>query len=295
MDFLPHIALGGNPLDPASRLALQLGVHDRLDPVPADRLVRRPVACQVLVLVVGLADIAEDVGRECAVGVLARRVLRDQNTRHPGIAFLEIGHGGEIEVPHIMVGQVGIGAEVLPYFFLIKRRGEVEGVLDRLDAAPDDLDDIVLGTRFALLGGAQMKPGHVALVALGIGAAQVAEIKVDVEAGPVFRQHDAVAVADGSAGGRDALADGRLLLRPRAGRARIDDLHVPEPAQEHADGGKDQQRQHTQPPALDAAIVSEHTSFPGVRGPASIRRGGEAGRSGKRTRGRGAGSGGRRK
>ncbi len=231
----------------------------------------------MLVLVVGLANIAENVGGEGSVGVLPGRVLGDPDARDAQVALLEIGHGGEVEVAHVMIREIGIGAEMFPDILRVERRGQAQGVLDRIDALPDDFDDVVLGPLFAALGRFKLKLGHIALVALGVGAAQIAEVKVDVEAGPVLGQHDAVAVADRTAGRGQADLDRRLLLRLSVGRIGIDDLHVPEAAQEHPDGGKDDQRQYAQPPALDANIVSEHSFSPGVRGSASSRRGGEGG------------------
>ena len=115
------------------------------------------------------------------------------------VALLEISHGGEIEITHIVIGQVWVGAEMLADVLLIERGGQAKAVLDRLDALADDLDDIVLRALFAILGGTQLKPGHVALVALLIFPAQVVEVEVDVEAGAVFRQRNAIAVADDAA------------------------------------------------------------------------------------------------
>jgi hypothetical protein len=306
------VALGGDALEGAAGLALELGVHDRLDALAAHRFVGGAVAGEVLLLVVGLADVAEDVGGERAVGVLAHRALGDADAGHAEVALLELRDRGEVEVGHVMVGEVAIGAEMFLDIFLIERRGEAEGLGDRLDALLDDPHDVDFGPLVAVLAVGQRYFGHGAEVAAGVAmalrivAAEVVEIEVDVEAGAVFGQGQSVAVADHAAGGGDAGLDGRLLLEAQLCRFGIDDLDVPEAAQEHAHGGKDHEGQGAQAPARRADIFIEHKRGwsweirPGngvrwLRRPVSSRRGGAEDRPGKRRGGRGSGSTGRRR
>ena len=61
------------------------------------------------------------------------------------VALRELRHGGEVQVGHVMVGQVGLLAEVLADVLVVERGVQAEGLLDRLDALPDDLGDIDLG------------------------------------------------------------------------------------------------------------------------------------------------------
>jgi hypothetical protein len=164
---------------------------------------------------------------------------------------------------------------MLADFLVVERDAQPEGLLDGPDAFLDDLDDVDLGVRLGHdrvavlvagdgavgLGhdmGSDVQARHAAVVALGVVALQVVEVEIDVETRAIVGQVDTVAVADGAAGRGEARLGRGLRVGAHDGRGGIGDLQIPEPGQEHAHGGADQQRQQSQSPARRAAVVIQH-------------------------------------
>ena len=107
---------------------------------------------------------------------------------------------------------------------------------------------------------------HAALVALGVVALEHVQVEIDVEARAVVGQVHTVAIADAAAGRRDARLHRGLRLGAGDSLARVGDLQIPEPRQQHGHRADDQQDQQAEAPPgarLSSSSIATGPFLPG--------------------------------
>ena len=191
------------------------------------------------------ADVAEEMGPQRAVDVVAHRAHVDLHAGQFGVVLGELGQRFEVEVLHERVGHLGLVAVVQAQLFLVEFFADAEFVQHGHDRVVDDFDDVgfVFFGHHAADGGAVGVAGEFA-VGLAVLAHEVGQVELDHSAGAVDREGHAVAVEDFAAHGGQADIDLRIAADAGGVFGAAGHLHIPQLAGEQAEAGQHDQADH---------------------------------------------------
>ena len=195
----------------------------------------------------GDADIAEEMGCQRPVDVVADGAERDGDTGKIEVVLAEAGHGLEVEILPVDKGYLRVVAIVDLELAAVVVACQSQLLELRDDRLVHDLHDVRL-----LLEGAHpvveapVFPGRDGIVLLLPGPDDVGEVELDLHAGAVLHQGNPVAVADLAADRGEAHGELGVPLDAGLVIRSLHDLHIPHPAQQEGqrrkeDAAEDQQ------------------------------------------------------
>ena len=192
--------------------------------------------------IVGHSDVAEKVCAERTKEILAHRLFGDGDRRDSQIALREQGHGFEVHVLHVIVGDFAAKPimDLQAIRIVVLRDAEILQSRDNLFGN----DPANIGLRHVLLHIADSSAEGVhrdVAVRLAVGPHHIGQEKVDVEAGAVLNERDPVSVEDVTSDCRDSNGDTRTRGNFGGVFCAARDLDIPKPKGQ----GRDRQENQT--------------------------------------------------
>ena len=204
---------------------LRFSLHIRLVEIERSRL--------FLVDLLGKTYITEEMSGQCTVNIVSYGFECHRDTRKIEAILAEPGHGLEIKVLPVDVGNLGVIAEMHLQLAAIIVAGEPQFLEVRDNRLIDDLHDVGLGfeSSHAVVESPVLAQGHLVMLFLP-GADDIGEIELHLHAGSVLDQRHTPAVTDLATHGREP--DSQLGVSLDAGLVvgMLVNLDIPHPRQE---------------------------------------------------------------